>query len=340
MGRCYGQITYEERQRIAELRRAGGSTRQIATAPDRSSSAIADELKRNARADGGYDAEYAQERTWARRFRGSRLEREDALRERVTGLLERGLSPEQAAGRLNREAGGTVLCHETIYRFIYAQVARTKDYRWGRLLPSGRTRRRKRGQRRPRGGGGPVGFIRDRRPLSERPIEAQTRAAPGHWEADLMQFGRGRPALLVLQERCTRAVLAAPLPNKASAPLIEALAALLGALPAALRRSVSFDNGAEFVRHRELHALGVETFFCEPHAPWQKGGVENAIGRLRRFPPRSTDLAALPRRALNGLLLAVNNLPRKCLGCQSPAEVLQAQLSGLQSESAFLPAQE
>ena len=91
--------------------------------------------------------------------------------------------------------------------------------------------------------------------------------------------------------------------------MISSLAALLAALPATLRRSVSFDNGAEFVRHRELHALGVETFCCGPHAPWQKGGVENAIGRLRRFLPRSTDLAALPARALNGLLLAVNNTP-------------------------------
>ena len=117
--------------------------------------------------------------------------------------------------------------------------------------------------------------------------------------------------------------------------MIQALGRLLASLPAALRRSVSFDNGTEFVRHHELHALGVETFFCDPHAPWQKGGVENAIGRLRRELPRTTQLAALSRRALNRLLQRYNNTPRKCLDYQSPAELLREQLSCLTLEHTF-----
>ena len=334
MGRRYRQLSEAERERIAELHGAGRSTRQIAAALDRSSSTIAAELKRNARSDGSYDPAYAQERTWARRFRGSKLDGDDALRERVTALLAQGLSPEQAAGRLNREAGRTLVCHETIYQFIYAQVRRTKDYAWARLPPSGRGRRRARGQRRPRDERA-VGAIRRRRPLSERPHEAQTRAQPGHWEADLMHFGRGGRSLLVLQERRSRALLALPLAGKAAAPLSEALSGLLAALPAPLRRSVAFDNGAEFARHYELHALGVEPFFCEPHSAWQKGGVENAIGRLRRVLPRRAQLAELPRRLLNEILQAANNTPRKCLDFQTPAEVLRAQLSGLQLESTF-----
>lgn len=333
MGQRYRQLSEGERERIAELHGAGRSTRQIAAAPDRSSSTIAAELKRNARGDGSYDPAYAQERTWARRFRGSKLDGDDALRERVTALLAQGLSPEQAAGRLNREAGRTLVCHETIYQFIYAQVRRTKDYAWARLPPSAR------GQRRPLVARA-VGAIRRRRPLSERPHEAQTRAQPGHWEADLMHFGRGGRSLLVLQERRSRALLALPLAGKAAAPLSETLSGLLAALPAPLRRSVAFDNGAEFARHYELHALGVEPFCCEPHSAWQKGGVENAIGRLRRVLPRRAQLAELPRRLLNEILQAANNTPRKCLDFQTPAEVLHAQLSDLQLESTFLPAQE
>ena len=334
MGQGRGQLSHEERRRIAGLQGEGCSARQIAAALARSPSTIAAELKRNAGADGRYDADDAQAQAQrrARQRRGSRLEHDDALRERVLGMLARGLSPEQVAGRLNREAGRTVLSHETIYRFIYDQMARTKDYRWARLLPRGRTRRRRRGSRR---GGGSVDFIHLRRPLSERPAEAEQRSALGHWEADLMQFGRGGPSLLVLQERRTRALLAAALPSKAAEPLIQALRRLLASLPAALRRSVSFDNGTEFVRHHELHALGVETFFCDPHAPWQKGGVENAIGRLRRELPRTTQLTALSRRALNRLLQRYNNTPRKCLDYQSPAELLREQLSCLTLEHTF-----
>ncbi len=332
MGRVYGQLSWEERCAIARLRGEGCSARQIAAALARSPSTIAAELKRNAGADGGYDPDAAQSRSRARRKRGLKLERDDALRERVLELLDQELSPQQVAGRLRREAGRTVISHEAIYEFSYAQIKRTKDYRWRRLLPQGRSRRRRRGARARRSS---ADYIKLRRPLAERPAEAAARSEPGHWEADLVQFGRGGPALLVLQDRCTRALLAAALPSKAADPLIRALRRLLAALPPSLRRSVCFDNGSEFVRHYELHALGVDTFCCDPHAPWQKGGVENAIGRLRGPLPRSTDLAARSRRALNRTLARFNNTPRKCLDFQTPAELLQAQLSSLQTEPTF-----
>ena len=82
-----------------------------------------------------------------------------------------------------------------------------------------------------------------------------------------------------------------------------------------------FDNGTEFARHHQLHDLGIATFFCDPHAPWQKGGIENAIGRLRRSLPRKIDLATLPNERFTQLVQAYNNTPRKCLGYQTPAEV-------------------
>ena len=146
MGQGRGQLSHEERRRIAGLQSEGCSARQIAAALARSPSTIAAELKRNAGADGRYDADEAQAQAQrrARRRRGSRLEHDDALRERVLGMLGQGLSPEQVAGRLNREAGRTVISYETIYRFIYDQMARTKDDRWARLLPRGHTRRQRR----------------------------------------------------------------------------------------------------------------------------------------------------------------------------------------------------
>ena len=106
-------------------------------------------------------------------------------------------------------------------------------------------------------------------------------------------------------------------------------------MPPHWRRSVTFDNGTEFAHHYRLHALGIETFFCDTHSPWQKGGVENAIGRLRRNLPRKTDLATLSPRRFTQLVQAYNNTPRKCLDYLTPAEVFHNQLLHFKCESIF-----
>src|SRR5262249_28647514 len=95
---------------------------------------------------------------------------------------------------------------------------------------------------------------------------------------------------------------------------------LFASMPAHLRKPLTFDNGTEFALHHLLHQLGIQTFFCDPYSPWQKGGIENAIGRMRRFIPRKTDLAMLPKREFNALLRAYNSTPRKCLDFKTPAE--------------------
>ena len=124
MGARYSQLDLAERCAVARLQAEGRSIRQIAAALDRSPSTVARELRRNAASD-GYRPDYAQQQARARNWRGSRLERDAALRERVLEELQRGLSPQQIAGRLAREAGRPVISHESIYRFIYAQRSRT-----------------------------------------------------------------------------------------------------------------------------------------------------------------------------------------------------------------------
>ena len=96
---------------------------------------------------------------------------------------------------------------------------------------------------------------------------------------------------------------------------------MLEPVPKPLRRSITFDNPTEFTRHRRIaNRLGIEAFFCDPRAPWQKGGVENAIGRLRRGLPRKTDLHAWPDEQINEILARYNHTPRKCLGFKTPLE--------------------
>jgi IS30 family transposase len=316
MGRGYQQLSLEDRCEIARLSANGGSVRQIAAALDRSPSTVSRELKRNRGVQVGYKPTYADQQTRARRWKGSRLERDASLRAAVIERLASGWSPEQIAGRLKRERGRKVISYESIYRFIYAQIARTKDYRWRRYLPRGKSKRGCRGRK----GGGSASFIEGRVPLMNRPIEAADRMTCGHWEADLMMFSKYGQAVLTAHERKSRLLLAIRLTSKAANGVARHLLNLFGGLPQPLRQTVTFDNGTEFARHSALHRLEIGTFFCDPYAPWQKGGIENAIGRMRRFMPRKTDLATLSTNRFRRLVAAYNNTPRKCLDFRTPAE--------------------
>jgi IS30 family transposase len=154
-----------------------------------------------------------------------------------------------------------------------------------------------------------------------------------------MLFSRYGQAILTLHERQSRILIASRPANKAAHRIARHLIRILAAMPAALRKSVTFDNGTEFARHRVLHRLAIKTFFCDLHAPWQKGGIENAIGRMRRFLPRRTDLASLSTRRFQRLLRAYNNTPRKCLDFKTPAEVFSEVLH-FKRESTFPLARE
>jgi transposase, IS30 family len=321
MGQKYGQLDLEERCEIARLHAAGTSNAKIAAALGRSPSTISRELKRNSGRDTGYRPAHAQDKTAARRWNGSRLDRDPALRSQVLNCLRAGWSPEQVAGRLGREAGHGVISHETIYRFIYSQIRRTNDSKWCRYLPRAKARR---GYRRKKETSGTKTF-KDRVSIDKRPVSVAARRTPGHWEADLMAFSKYGQNILVAHERCSRFLRIAPQPTKRAASVANRLLAWLRPLPPALRRSVTFDNGTEFAQHHRLNAkLQTRTYFCDPHSPWQKGGVENAIGRLRRMLPRKTDLAILDKRAVAAAVNRYNRTPRKCLGWKTPAEAISA----------------
>ena len=235
----YRHIDFEERCAIARLRKAGATIREIAAALDRSPPTISREISRNSVSAGEYKPAAADEKARARRWRGPRLDRDDLLREAVLRRMEWGSSPPQVAGRLALEMGRKVISHESIYRFIAAQVKRTKDYDWRNFLPK---RKAKRG-RRPRKGRSSVAFIKGRRPLSERPAEAADRVEFGHWEVDTMLFGVRKQALLILHERASRLTLAQRPENKSAEATARAMVAVLGTLPMEMRRSVTFDNG-------------------------------------------------------------------------------------------------
>ena len=336
MGDRYNQLNIEERCEVARLRREGQSIRAVAASLDRSPSTIARELSRNASQTQGYQPEYAHDQARARRWGGAKLERDEDLREGVLSRLKRGWSPEQVCGSLALEAGQRVVSYETIYRFIYGQLARKKDYSWRHYLPRAKSKRGFRGRK----GGSSASFIAHRRPVAERPADADDRQTAGHWEADLMLFSAYGQVVLALHERYSRLLIAIRLQGKAAEPIAEAIESVLSPLPREWRQTITFDNGTEFARHYKLQDMGIQTFFCDTHSPWQKGGVENAIGRLRRMLPRKTNLASLSEEQFTELVQLYNNTPRKCLGYKSPAEIFQDKVLHLKSESTFLLSQE
>jgi IS30 family transposase len=242
------------------------------------------------------------------------------------------LSPEQIAGRLACDKAAPRISHESIYRFIYAQIRRTNDGSWRHYLPRAKAKRGWRGRK----GGSPASFIQGRVSIAERPQAANDRTIPGHWEADLMLFKIYGQAILVAHERLSRVLILARQPSKAAKPAARQLLAWLKPLPPKLRQTITFDNGTEFAQHYRLKAkLGIQTFFCDTHSPWQKGGIENAIGRMRRPLPRKTDLLDVRPKSLHAFAAAYNNTPRKCLDFRTPAEAFLAQLLHFKCESTF-----
>jgi transposase, IS30 family len=329
MEKRYGQLSPEERYRISFLQREGKSIRQIAAVMDRSPSTISREIKRNKAKTFGYEARYAQQQTAARRWRGSKMERQPALRTTVLDLLAMGWSPQQVASRLAQEQGCNVISYESIYRFIDKQIRRTKDYSWRHYLPRGKSKRGRYGRK----GRSPILFIKQRVPIDKRPSYIEKRASIGHWEADLMLFSTYGQGLLVVHERYSRILFLLKIENKESKTIIGQLINLFSCLPKQLIKTITFDNGTEFAAHHQLNELDMKTYFCDVRSPWQKGGVENAIGRMRRTLPRRTNIDQLQDQDLKELVGLYNHTPRKCLGYKTPAEVFIKQLLHLKCES-------
>jgi transposase, IS30 family len=327
MGKRYKQFSLEERCEIARLQADGKSIRQMAATLGRAASSVSRELRRNSGGKIGYQPGHADELNWARRWRGSRLARQPALYERVMSKLVMGWSPEQIAGRLTQEHSALSISHESIYRFIYAQIARTKDYRWRQYLPRGKSKRgwfRRSDQA--------VNTIKDRVSLDKRPLYIRRRRQAGHWETDLMMFSDKKSNLLVAQERSSRYTLIAKQSGKAAQPTVDRLKDWLAPLPPALRRTLTQDNGTEFAMHHQLNPLGIKTYFCDPHSPWQKAGIENMNGRIRRFIPLKTKPDTVSDEDLQRLANLLNSTPRKCLGFKTPAEVFSSYIHTLHFE--------
>jgi len=230
------------------------------------------------------------------------------------------------------------ISHEAIYQAIYIEGRGALERELTACLRTGRALRVPRARTRGRG----KAFIAPELLVSQRPAEAADRAVPGHWEGDLI-LGLDSSAIGTLVERTTRFTLLLCLPRMAghgseervkNGPALaghgaeavrEAIKRVLGTMPEKLRRSLTWDQGAEMAQHARLHLeTGLAVYFCDPHSPWQRGTNENTNGLLRQYFPKGTDLSVHSETELAAVALALNARPRKTLDWRTPAEALEA----------------
>jgi len=319
MGTRYDHLSLEERCDLRGLMSMGLSKAEISRRLGRHRSTIDRELRRNSNV-GGYRPDSAERRAWARKLRGSKIERSTHLGNHIRSHLAMGWTPEIIAGRMEQDGVEHSVCAESIYRYIFSPAGRREGL--PKYLPQRKSRRGRRarnGKREP--------SIPNRVPISQRPESAEDRREFGHWEGDLVHFSRQRDILLTLHERSTRLTLARRLHSKDAGNTAAAIIAELHGLPGTARKTITHDNGGEFARHtRVKDALGLQAYFCDPHSPWQRGGVENANGRVRVELPRKTDLSAYSDTDIDDIVWIMNTTPRKCLGFQTPIEAFAQKL--------------
>jgi IS30 family transposase len=269
-------------------------------------------------------AEWVAQRL-ARRPKETKLAACPELLAAVEEGLGRCWSPQQIAARLRLEYPDDArmrLSHETIYRSLYVQARGELRRQLTAQLRTGRSARRARGWVETRG------RIPNRVAIAERPPEVDERRVPGHWEGDLLMGAAGKSQIATLVERQTRYVLLARLADgRGTEQVIAALKARIEGLPAHLVRSLTWDQGRELTAHQRFTVdTGVQVYFCDPHAPWQRGTNENTNGLLRQYLPKGSDLTVHDQTALDAIAAELNGRPRKTLGWATPAEKMEVLL--------------
>jgi transposase, IS30 family len=317
-------LCIDEREEISRGVAGELSDRVIAAGLGRNQSVVSREIDRN----GGrrfYRAFVAQERAdvLVARPKVHKLEADARLHDLVAAGLAADWSPQQISARLVEDHADDLelrVSHETIYQALYLQARGELRTELKLALRKGRTARVARGSTRVK-----QARIAGMVNVSQRPAEAADRAVPGHWEGDLIIGKGGRSQIATLVERSTRFVILARIPHDRTAGRVALiLAQAMSALPEALQRSLTWDQGVEMAAHAKFSvATDIPVFFCDPHSPWQRGSNENTNGLLRQYFPKGTDLSPYYQLDLDEIADKLNGRPRETLGWKTPAEKLE-----------------
>jgi len=319
----YGHLTQFERDRIEALINSGHKQKEIAKILNRDKGTVSREIKRNRRrirkkggtVNGKYEASVASHKAYLKRkyskYQGKKINENNELREYIINGLKKHWNPDEISGRMKKEKKPFYVSKTTIYEWLYSVWGQhyCKYLCCKRYKP--RKRRCKKAKR---------SLIPNRIGIEKRSNKANERKEYGHYEGDCIVSGKktaSKKSLAVIYERKSRYVgikkigsLKPKLFNKAIFEMTDELTSI---------KSLTLDNGIE---NRHWEEFGINTYFCEPYSSWQKGGIENINGMIRRFVPKGVDISKCSNKYVKMVAEILNSKPRKILGYKTPREVM------------------
>jgi IS30 family transposase len=314
--KTYRHFRSEDREILFKLKAEKKTQSQLSEILGFSQSAISRELKRNRdQKTQLYVPDLAEQSALRRKLRGSKIDRNQNVKDYILDKLQLYWAPDVIAGRLKVTTNLPSVSTESIYQWLYKPEQKRE-----KLYTFLARRKRKRGIRRtykPK-----IHAVDGKISIHDRPDIINNRSRIGDWEGDLVIGKYHKSQILTLSERRSKYLMAQKLPAKTALATSESIVKLLkeSGIPAL---SLTFDNGKEFSDFKKIEeALGLQTYFCDPYASWQKGGIEHGNGIIRRTIPKRTCFNQYSDNDINDLIWTINNTPRRSLAFRTPHEVL------------------
>jgi len=322
----FKHLNIVEREKLYGMLERGCSHREIGKVLGRSQSSISREIEKNTKYGKKYIPFYAQKRAERvgnkQRYKAPLKCPEVFLYVRTKLRKPNYWSPETISGRIKFDIPGALITPEAIYQYIYNPKHRR--FNLSKCLTRKHSKRRKQKGRLVR----KSSKIPNAISIDNRAKYINHRKQLGHWESDLLEGPRSsKHNVSVTVERSTRYVVLSRLVSKQADNKTKAIVKRLSKLPAHAIRTLTLDNGSENTYHQTIsQRLNIKVFFCHPYHSWEKGTVENTVGRIRRYIPKGTDIKGIPNTKIQELEYMLNNTPRKCLGYLTPYEKMAIEL--------------
>lgn len=323
------RLTLKERIQIETLLNENKSKSYIAKTLNRSRSTITREVNKWVQSDKDkYSAELAN---WNAKddYLNKRNTDKISIHKKLRIYVFKGLlsqwTPEQIAGKIKLEYPNDPIMsisHESIYRYIYTQPQARLNKKLINLLVRKKTRRRPPKKRRGTGS-----KITNQVSIDNRPKHIDLRKEVGHWEGDLMIGKNQKSAIGTIVERKSRYTLIVKLKARNSKEVAKMFSKILNKLNPILKKSMTYDNGTEMARHKEItNKTGMKIYFAHPYSSWERGTNENTNGLIRRYLPKGTDFNLIDKKQLMIIQEKLNNRPRKIIGFKTPKEIIDSEL--------------
>lgn len=318
----YTHFTKEERIRLAALKQAELSNKEIARELRRDVATIGRELNRNRSPEKGrYLPGRAQELCDARRTNANqqfhKIIPDSDLEKYIMAKLRKYWSPEQIAGRIQREKlFKTTVVHETIYQYIYYDKPELKKYL---RCTKGKYRRRYGTKIREK-----QREEAKKKRIGQRPKIVETRTRIGDWEGDTIVGGEKTIHILTHADRKSGLLMADKASDATASAIRKLTVKRFYKLPKKKRHTITYDNGVQFSEHETTERdLTISIYFAHPYRSWERGTNENTNGLIRYFLPKKSLFKNLTQQKLDRIVKLINTRPRKRHNYATPEEVFR-----------------